>query len=55
MNFIDECCDEEIPFKYLVFVIVDKVNITSGLTRNQIEDILPRKEKLWTGTIVTQD
>ena len=54
-HFIDESCDEEIPFKYLVFVIIDAVNNTSGLTRNHIEDILLRKEKLWTGIIVTQD
>ena len=54
-HFIDECCDEEIPFKYLVFVIIDVVNNKSDLTRNHIEDILLRKEKLWTGTIVTQD
>ena len=54
-HFIDESCDEEIPFKYLVFVIIDAVNNTSGLTRNHIEDILLRKDKLWTDTIVTQD
>ena len=44
-HFIDECCDEEIPFKYLSLVIVDVVNNTSGLTRNQIEDLLLEKEK----------
>ena len=37
-HFIDECCDEEIPFKYLAFVIIDRVNNTSGLTYNQIQD-----------------
>ena len=25
-HFIDECSDEEIPFKYLAFVIIDEVN-----------------------------
>ena len=30
-HFIDECCDEEIPLKYLAFVIIDTVNNTSGL------------------------
>ena len=25
-----------------------------GLTRNQIEDLLLKKEKLWKGTLVTQ-
>ena len=39
-HFIDECCDKEIPFKYLVFIIIDVVNNTSGLPRNQIEDLL---------------
>ena len=29
-HFIDECCDGEIHFKYLAFVIVDMVNNTSG-------------------------
>ena len=38
-QFIDECCDGEIHFKYLAFVIVDMVNNTSGLTCNQIEDL----------------
>ena len=35
-HFIDECCDEEIGFKYLAFVIIDVVNNTSGLTHNKI-------------------
>ena len=35
--------------KYLAFVI-DVVNNTSGLTRNQIEDLLLEKEKFWIGT-----
>ena len=43
-HFINECCYEEIPFKYLAFVIIDVVNNTSGLTRNQIEDLLLEKE-----------
>ena len=42
-HYIDECCDEEIPFKYLTFAIIDVVNNTSGLTR-----------KFWIGTLVTQ-
>ena len=43
-HFIDDCCDEEIPVKYLVFVIIDVVNNTSGLARNQIEDLLFEKK-----------
>ena len=53
-HFIDECCDEEIPFKYLAFVIIHMINNTSDLTRNQIEDLLLEKEKFWIGTLVTQ-
>ena len=52
--FNDECCDKEIPFKYLGFVIIDVVNNTSGLTHYQIEDLLLKKEKFWIGTLVTQ-
>ena len=43
-HFIDEFCDEQIPFKYLALVIQDVVNNTSGLPRNQIEDLLLEKE-----------
>ena len=53
-HFIDECSDEEIPFKNLVFVIVDVVNNTSGLTHNQIDDLLLEKEKFWISTLATQ-
>ena len=46
-HFIDKCCDEKIPFKYSAYIIIDMVNITSGLTHNQIEDLLLEKEKFW--------
>ena len=49
-HFIHECYDEEILFKYLVCVIIDVVNNTSGLTCNQTEDLLLEKEKFWIGT-----
>ena len=35
LQLIDECYDEKIPFKYLALVIIDVVNNTSILTRNQ--------------------
>ena len=54
MHFVDECCDKEIPFKYLEFAIVDVVSNTSGLARNQIGDLLLEKEKFCIGTLVTQ-
>ena len=53
-HFTGECCDEDIPFKYLVFAIIDVVNNTSSLTRNQIENLLLKKEKFWIGALVTQ-
>ena len=34
-HFIDECCDEEIPFKYLALFIIDVANNTSGLTHSK--------------------
>ena len=43
-HFMDKCFDEEIPFKYLKFVIIDVVNITSGLTRNQTQNLLLEKK-----------
>ena len=45
-DFINECYDEQIPFKYLVFVILDEVNNASDLTRNQIEYLLLEKKKI---------
>ena len=53
-HFTNECCDEEIPFKYLAFVIIDVANNTCVLTRIQIEDLLLEKETFWIGTLVTQ-
>ena len=53
-HFIDECCVKKTPFKYLAFVIIDVINNTSGLTHNQIEDILLKKEQFWISTLVTQ-
>ena len=39
---------------YLAFVIIDVVNNTSALTRNQIEDLLLKKEKFWIEVLVMQ-
>ena len=49
----DGCCDEEIPYKYLALVIIDVVNKTSGLKRNQIEDLL-LDLLLWIDNLATQ-
>lgn len=42
------------PFKYLALVIFDVVNNTSGLTQNDIEDLLLEKEKCRNSTLVTE-
>ena len=52
-HFIDECCDDKIPFKYLAFVIIDVVNNTSDLTLNRIENLFLKKEKNSSGHLVT--
>ena len=46
-HFNDECCDEEIPSSIKRLSL-----LTSGLTCNQIEYLLLKKEKLWFGTLV---
>ena len=51
-HVIDECCHKETPFKYLAFVIIDTVSNISGLTCNQIEELLLKKQKFWFGTLV---
>ena len=54
-HFIDKCCDEEIPFKYLAFFIIDVVNKTPSLACNQVGDLLlGKKFFFWTGTLETQ-
>ena len=53
-HFFDECCDEEVPFKYLAFVIINTVNNISGLAHNQIEGALLKKEKFWFSTLIVQ-
>ena len=41
-------------YLYLAFFIIDVVNNTSGLTCNQIEDLILEKEIFWVGTLVRQ-
>ena len=51
-HFIDDCRDDTL--KNLYFIIVDVVNNTENLTKNELEEILLKKEKFWIGTLVTQ-
>ena len=53
-HFIDECYEEETPFEHLGFFIIDVANNISGLTPNQIEDLLLKTETFLIGTLVTQ-
>lgn len=51
-HFIEDCKDE--TFSNLKFIIVDVVNNTDLLEKNDIESLLLEKEKFWIGTLVTQ-
>ena len=53
-HFIEKCNDPIVPFKYLRFVILDVLTNTEPLSKNDIEDLLLKKEKFWCGTLVTQ-
>ena len=52
-HFIHQCPSNENPGDNLVFVILDSLNNISGLSDNQIEDLLLQKEKFWIGTLCT--
>ena len=53
-HFIEKCNDPIVPFKYLRFVILDVLTNTESLSKDDIEDLLLKKEKFWCGTLVTQ-
>ena len=53
-HFIDDCSDAQNPVKYLRFIIVDTINNTVDLDKNNIEQLLLKKEKFWIGTLITQ-
>ena len=53
-HFIEKCNDPIVPFKYLRFVILDLLTNTESLSKDDIEDILLKKETFWCGTLVTQ-
>ena len=52
--FIEKCNDPIVPFKYLRFSIMDVLTNTESLSKDDIEDLLLKKEKFWCGTLVTQ-
>ena len=51
-HFVEECVDKN--FSNLKFMIVDVVNNTDTLSKDEIENLLHEKEKFWIGTLVTQ-
>ena len=52
--FIEKCNDPIVTFKYLQFVILDVLTNTESLSKDDIEDLLLKTEKVWCGTLVTQ-
>ena len=52
-HFIDECRANE-DVDNLRFIIVDVVNNSEQLDKNELEATLLKKEKFWIGTLVTQ-
>ena len=53
-HFIEKCIDPIVLFKYLRFVILDILTNTGSLSKDDIEDLLLKKEKVWCETLVTQ-
>ena len=53
-HFLDECVDDGDPCGHLLFVIIDGLNNTDGLSTLEIDDLLLQKEKFWIGTLLTQ-
>ena len=39
-NFIDDCNDPHLPFKYLGFLIIDVLNYVDDLSQNDVESLL---------------
>ena len=52
-HFIHDCPDNEDPSGNLIFIILDGLDNVSGLTTEEIDDLLLQKEKFWIGTLLT--
>ncbi len=52
-HFIHQCPDNEDPSGHLVFVILDGLNNISGLSADQVDNLLLQKENFWIGTLCT--
>ena len=52
-HFIHECPDNGDPSGNLVFIILDGLDNISGLSAEEIDDLLLQKEKFWIGTLLT--
>ena len=51
-HFIDECPDSNLA--NLKFILVDQVNNTERLSKDNIDSMLLEKERFWIGTLVIQ-
>ena len=52
-HFIHECPDNGDPSGNLVFIILDGLDNISGLSAEEIDDLLLQKQKFWIGTLLT--
>ena len=53
-NYIEKCNDSVALFNYLRFVILDVLTNAESLSKDDVEDLLLKKEKFWCGTLVTK-
>ena len=51
-HFINDCPDPTV--NNIRFIIVDAVNNTELLSKDDLDNLLLEKEKFWIGTLVTQ-
>ena len=52
-HFIHNCRNNVDPSSHLMFIILDGLDNVSGLSGDEIEDLLLKKEKFWIGTLLT--
>ena len=53
-HFNHRCRDNLNPFKYLQFTLIDKLDNVDGLIKEEIEELLLKKEFFWIGSLLTQ-
>ena len=53
-HYNHRCRHNENPFEYLQFTLIDKLDNVDNLTKEEIEDLLLKKEIFWIGSLLTQ-